>query len=481
MKHPITKLIIAIVFFLTPHTHPVFAANWLMLQGTEPTSATERAKLWGFIQGQYQHDFSEANSANQYTPAKLIGPNLTSNKMFNVNRARVGIRGAGLPLDSKINYFILSEFGNSGITAAGKHVQLTDASVTFNHLPFARIRAGLFKYPGSEESLQAIHASDYINFSSVTNGMMLERFPNDDNFFKKNTANGQSANTDPQLLGIAPNGLQKPVGAFRDTGLQVFDTIKLSNNWEHSYALMMGNGNGLNFGDNNGNKNMYYYWSSERVFAGQGGRREGLKIFLWHQSGQRAYDKDFSNETISSYDPGGDGIAGTSDDRSVEKPIIGRSSGKKKYRHYQRTRTGLGVKYLKNPYRISAEYIRGSGMIFLGPHKESFDMNEPGINSDGDGLTGTGNGWYIEGGWRVLASKWEIDLRYDAFNRLTGDKLEANFSTLTLGTQYFLNLKTRIAINYEIRNAKSANNIAALENNLNTLGNRLAIQFTVIY
>jgi len=71
--------------------------------------------------------------------------------------------------------------------------------------------------------------------------------------------------------------------------------------------------------------------------------------------------------------------------------------------------------------------------------------------------------------------------RYDVFNRLTGDKLEANFSTLTLGTQYFLNLKTRIVINYAIRNAKSANNITALENNLNTLGNRLAIQFTAIY
>ncbi len=379
MKYPIAKLVIVIVFFLASYNHTLFAANWLMLQGTEPTAATERAKLWGLIQGQYQHDFSEANSANQYTANKLIGPNLTSNKMFNVNRARIGIRGTGFPLESKINYFILSELGNNGITMASKHVKLTETSVTFNHLPFAWIRVGLFKYPGSEESLQAIHVSNYINFSSVTNGMMLERFPNDDNFFKKKTANDQSANTDAQLLGVTINGLQKPVGAFRDTGLQIFDTIKRWSNWEHSYALMIGNGNGLNLGDNNGNKNMYYYWSSERIFAGQGGKREGVKLFAWHQSGQRAYDKDFSNETIDSYDPGADGIAGTSDDRSAKKSLIGRSSGKKQYRHYQRTRTGLGIKYLKNPYRVSAEYIRGSGMIFLGPHKESFDMNEPGM------------------------------------------------------------------------------------------------------
>jgi hypothetical protein len=36
----------------------------------------------------------------------------------------------------------------------------------------------LFKYPGSEEGLQAIHVFDYINFTWVTAQMMLERFPN---------------------------------------------------------------------------------------------------------------------------------------------------------------------------------------------------------------------------------------------------------------------------------------------------------------
>ena len=35
-------------------TLPAFAANWLMLQGTEPDASTERAHIWGFIQPTYQ-------------------------------------------------------------------------------------------------------------------------------------------------------------------------------------------------------------------------------------------------------------------------------------------------------------------------------------------------------------------------------------------------------------------------------------------
>jgi len=60
------------------------AANWLMLQGTEPDSAAARAYLWGFVQVQYQNDNSDANSSDGYIPPKLIGPNLESQEQFNV-------------------------------------------------------------------------------------------------------------------------------------------------------------------------------------------------------------------------------------------------------------------------------------------------------------------------------------------------------------------------------------------------------------
>ncbi len=131
------------------------------------------------MQVQYQEDQSDPNPAGGYIPPKLIGPNLDSQSAFNVNRARIGVRGVAMPLDSKINYFLLLEMGNNGITEpSGSFAKATDASITFNHLKGARIRAGLFKYPGAEEGLQAIHVFDYINFTWVTNQMLLERFPN---------------------------------------------------------------------------------------------------------------------------------------------------------------------------------------------------------------------------------------------------------------------------------------------------------------
>jgi hypothetical protein len=80
------------------------AANWLMLQGTEPASAAPRAKVWGLIQAQYQKDYSDPNASDGYIPPKLIGPELETQDTFNINRARLAVRGAGFPLDDKINY-----------------------------------------------------------------------------------------------------------------------------------------------------------------------------------------------------------------------------------------------------------------------------------------------------------------------------------------------------------------------------------------
>ena len=156
-----------------------FGANWLALQGTEPEGAEQLAKVWGFVQVQYQDDSSDPNGAGGFIPPKLIGPNLQTQSAFNVNRARIGVRGVAMPIDQKINYFMLLEMGNNGITEPeGSFSKATDASITFNHIDGARFRAGLFKYPAAEEGLQAIHVFDYVNFTWVTQQMLLERFPN---------------------------------------------------------------------------------------------------------------------------------------------------------------------------------------------------------------------------------------------------------------------------------------------------------------
>jgi hypothetical protein len=435
------------------------SANWLMLQGTEPDGQSARARVWGFVQVQYQKDTSDANAGDAYVPPKLIGPDLQEQDGFNVNRARIGIRGTGFPLDSKVNYFVLAEFGNNGITSPGdRNVRLTDASITLSYIPGARIRAGLFKTPGAEEGLQAIHVFDYINFTTVTNQLLLERFPNDNGSFDAQSNN--PAIKLPSATGIG--AFDSSVGAFRDTGIQVFDTFKVDD-WEHSYAVMLGNGNGLNYGNADGFYDTYLYWSSELVFGGKGGRRQGLKMFIWNQDGKRLLD---------------------STDDGTYNPET-----------HDRKRSGLGVKYLQRPFRVSAEYMQGEGMIFVGQDKSSFNINPAaGGGKPGDGADGKANGYYLEGGWYIPDTKWEIDLRYDVYNRLTdndalpggpfkGNTFEFKFETVTVGAQYHINKKTRINMEVSARSFEAVDfdEGKGPNANLDGVNERYAVQLTHIF
>jgi hypothetical protein len=431
------------------------AANWLMLQGTEPASAAGRAKVWGFIQAGYKKDRSDSNSSDQYIPPKLIGPDLTSQSGFNINRARIGVRGQGFPLDGKVNYFFLAEFGNNAITAPGNSfTKITDASITLNHIPGARVRAGLFKTPGSEEIYQGIALFDYIEFTNYTNQQLLERIPN-----AHYSANHSPITLPADTSDGGLNQFDNSVAAARDTGIQVFDTFKVGN-WEHSYAVMIGNGNGLNMGDNDDNKDKYLYWSSELIFAGKGPRVQSLKMFAWNQKGERLLD----NTDDSTYNP--------------EK--------------FDRKRSGVGFKYLKKPYRVSGEYSKADGMIWVGPHAPTFDMN-PAV-PPGNGEKGKANGWYLDFGYYIPKTKWEVDFRYDAYTRLKDDEVlpggpnagksfESVWKTKTLGVQYHFNLKTRLTINHIIRDVEAPDwgGGAGPNANLDGIGNRTALQLTHIF
>ena len=402
------------------------AANWLMLQGTERAAAAGRAKVWGFVQAQYQQDSSDPNAGGGYIPPKLIGPNLDSQEQFNINRARLGVRGTGMPLDSTVNYFVLAELGNNGITAPGDSgaVRITDASITLN-LDNVRIRTGLFKTPGPEEGLQAIHVFDYINFTTVTNQLMLERFPQ-----------AGDANSTPQPTPDANMAkYSRSVGAMRDVGIQFFDSFK-SSGWEHSYALMFGNGNGLNFGDNDDNKDTYLYWSSELALGGVGPRAQGLKLFAWSHSGTRT----------------------SSADKTMEQ---------------DRDRSGFGVRYLKRPFRVGFEYMQGSGMIFQGQHRPEHIFNDE-----------EAEGYYVDFGWYIPNSDWELDLRLDTYTRgenhpTSAASDESTFDTTTIGAQYHINKKTRINMEYSDRSFES--DTAGVNAQLEGVGSRLAIQLTHIF
>jgi len=476
------------------------AANWLMLQGTEPAGASARAEVWGFIQADYQADYSVANPTafaplnspvNNYAAPKMLGPNLNSQAGFNVSRARIGVRGTGFPIDDHINYFLLLEMGNNGTTRnsnsannnAFTSVKATDASITLNYIKGARVRAGLFKYPGAEESLQAIQAHDYINFTEVTNGLLLERFPNQA-FTPCPVAaaaapvcNGATGNlgqysTAQLLAGASLNGFKAPAGAFRDTGIQVFDAFNVGKDWELSYAGMIGNGSGIEFDNADGKYDKYAYVSAEKKYGGTGPKAEGLKYFAWTQRGSRLID--LGN--------GAGAGAGT-----VAAPSL---------TSVDRNRSGFGVKYLKQPYRVTAEYIKADGMIFVGTDKPNFYFTS---FSDGSSATARGRGWYVEGGWYIPNSRVELDARFDTVDRNEDRANEFRFNKWTLGTQYHFNAKTRLTINYEIRDFKmlhpaalspvaapavaSAANSAIVNaaNNLNTVGNKLGVQLTASF
>ena len=422
------------------------AANWLMLQGTEPGGSAPRAKVWGFIQPEYQYTKGTKLKAGPWEGQDAIfnniGPDLDSSSTFQLRRARIGVRGTGFGLDSGVNYFILAELGNNGITqlGGGGAVKLTDASVTLNYIPHARIRVGQFKYPGAEEGLQAIHVFNYVNFTNITNQQLLERFFDEDG----------SRNGPDKEVANEPNG---SIGAFRDIGIQVFDTFQ-TNQWEHSYAFMVGNGNGIARSDNDSNKDYYLYWASELVFGGQKARRQGWKLFAWYQGGKRTLDYAY-------------GMPGEQE--------------------FDRTRWGFGTTYLKGKWRGAAEFIKADGMIFNGTDGAALPgaMNNAGTARASFNVLpeDQADGWYLDVGYRVLP-QLELDLRYDIEHRGTDTDIgQRDLQTWTLGAQWFFNKKARLIANYEFRDIEAPNlpSDATPNQILEGVDDRFSIQLLAIF
>lgn len=402
------------------------AANWLMAQGTSPANAPQ-FKVWGFVQPVYQDDFSDANAQGRYIPPKLIGPNLDDQSSFNVLRARLGVRGRLLPNNNDIDYFVLAEFGNDGITNGGRYghysPRFSDASITLNYIKGARIRVGLFKTPGAEEGMQSVFATDpYVNYSAVTNQLLQERF-----------ATAGELNIKPQPTPNADmNAFSKPVGAFRDIGVEVFDSF-VRGNWEHSYAAMVGNGHGLELPDNNDSKDYYLYWSSAYLFNKKvgGAFRPDMKFFGWYQDGKRTNAYNVAQEQ-------------------------------------DRERYGLGVTYRRDAFHATGEYMWGQGMIFEGAHNPQNTFNNL-----------RASGGYIEGGWDIATTPWELDVRYDAYTRNRNQPIETTFETVTAGVQYHFTKVNRITLNYSFNNFSShASNV---DNQLAGVDGRLSLMATVAF
>jgi hypothetical protein len=412
---------------------PAQATNWLQLQGNEPPLGP-KFKLFGFVQPTYTYIDADpisglvgANAAfnGRLTVPNRIGPDLDSNRDLEFLRARLGARGS---LTDKINYFVLTEAGRNAVTAQHEFM-FTDASLSFNFIPGARIRAGLFKVPAGEEALVAVHTSyPYVYFSNASQNLQVENQVR----FDGGAFNAAGVSTATTVSGGS---------GFRDWGMQVYDWFD-KGSWEFSYAAMLSNGDEVeNVVDSDGDKDLTLRFQTSYIFdKSKGPNREDVSVYVWRQSGERRFNG----------------------------------------RDFDRDRQGVGFKFLKGAWRVSGEYLAGDGMIVAGPNPPfPGQATQVGVNEKADG-------WYLEGGWR-FHPRWEIDLRHDDYDRMTENAaLEREFGTDTLGLQYFIDKNTRVTLNYEWRDLKVANpaaipaggqrnNAVAIADNL---GDRISLQLT---
>jgi len=324
----------------------------------------------------------------------------------------------------------MTEFGEDGITSPAGHKTsnyLTDASITYRGIPHLNVRMGQFKYPGSEEGMRAVFASEYRNFTKVTNELLLERFlPND--AVKSGTDTYTAVST-------------QSVGAFRDRGVELFDTEHISDKITVSVAGMAGNGTGLSSSNASGDLTYYGYLASEYSFGkGKGYFTQALKGFVWYQSGKRKL-----NNT-----------------------------------NYDRVRYGVGVDYFRNGLRLDAEYIKAKGMIFNGA-KDIANDDQYSANWQYQILAGKENvsdGYYLNAQYYVIPKKVELLARYDYLDRLSNNAgLEREFKTATIGLSYHFKGPTRIDVNYAFIDATAPGNAKA-QKVLDKMGNLLSIQAT---
>lgn len=440
------------------------AADWLMLQGSQPEVVAPKGvnvpyrskvpKLWGFIQANYKQDRGDVaqNAAGKTTtPFSLLNPDLKDQSGFNVFRARLALRGMA-DNENLVNYFFMTEFGNNGINNLAGHREVatyfSDASVTLKHLPYAKLRVGMFKTPGSEEGWQAVFVSPYIEFTTMTNQQLLERQITDVGVAQTGAAAGGAAASNVHYTSTA---VDRPIAAFRDTGAQIFDTLPITDTWSVSYAYMYGNGNGISMNATNKQETHYGYLALEDNFNSKRGYfHESMKFYGWIQDGKRTL---LSN----------DGTTTTEVDAN-------------------RQRYGVGMTYYQNGLRFEAEYIKAKGMIFTGAKDIDVDpLKEDWQFQYAVGDENTADGGYVNLQYEIVPKKFEVFGRYDIMDRLPNDtKAQRKFKTATLGCSYRFKGATRIDVNYAFRDATAPGNANA-QKVLDNMGDRVSVQLTAAF
>lgn len=434
-------VVLYMVFLLVPCTQS-YAVNWLMLQGTEHPLAPE-FKVWGFVQPAISYDTSHQLSNLSSSPGSpdfslnngerlaitAISPWYDDGSRLHLRRAKFGARGIFTGdwrnrFTAKLNYFSLFEVAPNLMTykpfgERDRVIALDHLSLTFNHISGARIRAGLFKTPGPEETLQAIHTLDYIELTDFSAREVLERYVSG--------AEKPAGSPSSPSLGV-PSNTAYGINAVRDWGIQVFDSFK-NKQWDFSYAAMLGRGEAIQQSNTiHDNLDLYLYASAEYDLpGGYGAAKHGLKFYSWFQEGKREFSTDSD------------------------------------HKEFDRIRYGIGARLLGRPfsakhkYRFATELMFAQGMIFISP------------------VGGVANGNLNNGNLQIAAednnksraatldfgfspdSKWQFDVRLHQHNLLyqTAETVnpgnERLLTETTLGVNYYFSRKLRLTFNYVLR------------------------------
>lgn len=404
----LTLFQVFLILSASPISSVANAGDWVMLQGTEPAESAELKTLL-FLQPSFSYTKGSLLSAGPFKGKKgvfnLNGPDFRSSAEFYNARGFALIRGIVPKTDKKINFFGMVDFGKNLLTGSEKttgnprNFQIADISLTFNYLPFFRVRAGQFITPGSNEMMKAIHFYDYINYTNFTVFTMLD-------WNMPGPGDGTASNRPPF-----------PNAGFRDIGIMIFDTFSIDFS-KHTYALMFGQGNGISRFSNDKNIDVHGRYRSYFPFS----KEKNLEFILWGVKGKR---KMSSNGAVQTF---------------------------------KRDRYGADLSVKWRNWRTEFSGAYGDGIIFHG----TFGAGPPGLRNDKNQIASfltlpseNAIGGHVSINYDI--SNYVIGFRYDILGYGLRENLNGRiFQTLTLSAQYkFAKFPTRLIFNYEWRQAEA--------------------------
>ncbi len=486
-------------------TQTATAANWFKLRGTEPGGTGHTLQVWGFLQPRYVDDQSDSISGVAPPPLQSLNGTLPAagtlprelkvQDSFSLRRARIGIRGTMVPINNDIDYFILTEWGQNGVTNGGNNsslgsggAQLLDASVTFNQLSRglddnglnnlgARVRIGQFLFSQTSESLS--HSTPgrrvHMFFPEITriNALRRRTFDNGDSNFPGNRA----------------------VNAARDTGIEIFDFAEFGNSdkpYEFTYSYALGNGDTIGEFNQDDNLRKHAWLSFAQLLDNtRGPRRHDWMVYAWWQDGDISFNDDVNNDGVSDnkqINPVGGFLNNSTPDGGFGKLV---KNGNE--RDYNQTYTGVGFEYFDKPFpnlgqiRFNAEYQNMDGVTFDGANSPSADF----VSGIRTAVDGQNEGFYVDVGYDInqhlgWKQRTTLNLRYDEFDRNKDDPARAVHGTnWTLTGEYFFHKKARLTVSYQTRDwdADDRTGVPKAVGNaiLDDVGDRIGIEVTFIF